>query len=62
MILDEGESKVLLSPEIFFEFEYEIEGRRLELVFKAGEYLAGGINVDGRSSLRLLVNLKEEEW
>ena len=52
MISWEEKSKVLLSPEIFFGLEYEIGGRWLEIVFKEGENLVDGINVDGRSSLR----------
>ena len=61
MISWEEKSKMLLGPEIFFELEVEIEGKRLEPVFKSGEDLVGGINADGGSYLRWLVNLEEEE-
>ena len=50
-----------MGPKIFFELGNEIEGRRLDPVFKTGKDLVGGINVHGRSSLRWLVNLEEEE-
>ena len=52
----------MLGSEIFFELGDEIEGRRLETVFKVGKDLVGGINAGGRSSLGLLANLEEEEW
>ena len=58
----EEKSKVLLGPKIFFELGDEIEGRRLEPVFKADEDLLGGLNAHSRSSLRCLVNLEEEEY
>ena len=62
MSLWEEKSKVLLCPAIFFNELYdETEGRWLELVFKVGEDLVGGINAGGRSSLGWLVDL-EEEW
>ena len=38
----------------------QIEGRWLETVFKENEDLAGGINEDIGSSLRILTNLGEE--
>ena len=56
----EEKSKVVLSPEIFFELEDEIEGRWLEPIFRSGKFLAGGLNEDDGSSLRWLVNLEEE--
>ena len=59
-MLEEDKSKVLLSPDIFFELEDEIEGRWLEWAFKAGEYLACGINEDCRSFLEWLPDLEEE--
>ena len=49
-------------PKIFFELGDEIEGKRLEPVFKAGEDLVGKLNADGRSSLRWWVKLEEEEF
>ena len=57
----EEKSKVMLGPKILSELGDEIEGSWLELVFKVGKDLVGGINADGRSSLRWWVNL-EEEW
>ena len=40
----------------------EIEDSWLEVVFKAGKDLVDCINIDGRSPLRWLANLEEEEW
>ena len=60
LISREEKSKTLLGPNIFFESCDEIEGRWLEPVFKVEKYLVGGLNEDGRSSLRWLRNLEEE--
>ena len=63
MILDEGESRVLLDPSVsLVELDDEIEGRWLEPVFKEDEDLTDRLNEDSRSSLRWLANLEEEEW
>ena len=51
-----------MDPEIFFEFDDEIECKWLEPVFKVGEDLVGAINAGGMSSLGLLEDLEEEEW
>ena len=62
MILWKEKSKFLLCPEIFFELDYEIEVRWLELVFKACKDLVGRLNEGSRSYLGWVVNLEEEEW
>ena len=62
MISWEEKSKVLLSYEIFFEFEDKIEGRWLDPVFKAGKDLVCGINAHCISYLGWLANLEGEEW
>ena len=58
----EEKSKVLLVPNIFFELGNELEGRWLDPVFKVGNDLVFGINAEGRSSSRWLMNLEEEEF
>ena len=40
----------------------ETEGRWLEPAFEAGKHLVGSLNAHGRSCLRWLENLEEEEW
>ena len=63
IILWEDQSQFLLVPGIFFEFDDEIdENMWLEPVLKSGKDLVGRLNAHGRSSLRWLVNLEEEEW
>ena len=60
MILDEGNSRVLLDPKIsLVKLDDEIEGRQLEPVFKEGEYLVGVLNEDSGSSSRLLAHLEK---
>ena len=62
MISREEKSKVLLSYEIFFQLEDEIEGRWLDSVFKSGKDLVHGLNVHCRYYLRWLVKLEKDEW
>ena len=52
--------KGFVIPEILFELGDELEGRWLELVFKVGKDLVGGINAGGRSSLGWWPDLDEE--
>ena len=52
---------MLLGPKTFFELCDELDGSWLEPLFKVGKDLVGGLNADGRSSLRWLRNLEEEE-
>ena len=48
---------------VLFELDDEIDEKMwLDLVLKSGKDLVGGINAHGRSSLRLLANLGDEEW
>ena len=57
------ESRVLLDPKIsLVKLDDEIEGRWLDLVFKECVDLVGGLDEPKISSLRLLSNLKEEEY
>ena len=63
MILDEGESRVLLNPKIYLvKLDDEIECKSLELVFKEVEDLVGVLNKASVSSFRWWTNLEEEHW
>ena len=76
MILDKGESGVLLDPKIFsmklddeessltwgkWWWSYETQVRWLVSLFKSGKDSVGEINSGGRCSLGLVLEL-EEEW
>ena len=62
MILDEGQSRFFLDPNVSLLKLDETESSWLEAIFKVCENLAGGLNTNGISSLESSPELEEELW